>query len=145
DADGIARQLVGWDLDVRRHGAAGERFGAVVVVLTEVGAPSELGEPMLRVGAVLRGLAPGGRVLTVSREAADATSAPVAAARQGIDGMLRSLAKELRGGATGNGIVLAGGTDVAAPSAVGALRFLLSAKSAFVDGQLVHVTTGGAV
>src|SRR5690606_696244 len=49
---------------------------------------------------------------------------------------------ELRGGATGNGIVIAEGVAPTAPSAVGALRFLLSGRSAFVDGQLVHVDSG---
>ncbi|WP_149204566.1 3-oxoacyl-ACP reductase [Actinotalea subterranea] len=144
DADALAATLLDWDLDVRRHGGD-DRYGAVVVVLTEVGAPAELGAPMLELGGVLRSLAPGGRVVTVSRAPSDAAPA-VAAARQGVDGMLRSLAKELRAGATGNGIVLDDGVGVDAPSAVGALRFLLSGRSAFVDGQLVHVgSTGGAV
>ena len=144
DADALAATLLDWDLDVRRHGGD-DRYGAVVVVLTEVGAPAELGAPMLELGGVLCSLAPGGRVVTVSRAPSDAAPA-VAAARQGVDGMLRSLAKELRAGATGNGIVLDDGVGVDAPSAVGALRFLLSGRSAFVDGQLVHVgSTGGTV
>ena len=147
DADAVAAQLVDWDLDVRRHGGPDDQFGAVVLVLTEVGAPADLGEPMLRVGAVLRGLAPGGRVVTVSRAPQGTAGVPVApavaAVRQGIDGMLRSLAKELRAGATGNGIVLADGVPVGAPSVLGALRFLLSGRSAFVNGQLVHVASDG--
>ncbi|WP_246247442.1 SDR family NAD(P)-dependent oxidoreductase, partial [Cellulomonas septica] len=59
----------------------------------------------------------------------------------GVDGLLRSLAKELRGGATGNGVVLREGVSVTAPSALGALRFFLSARSAFVDGQLLTVAS----
>ena len=145
DANALATQLLGWDLDVHRHGTTQDRFAAVVVVLTEVTAPGELGEPMLRVAGVLRGLHPGGRVVTVSRSLADGTPSPaVAAARQGIDGMLRSLAKELRGGSTGNGIVLTDGAAVSSPSAVGLLRFLLSTKSAFVDGQLIPAGPGGS-
>ena len=150
DADAIATQLLDWDLDVRRHSGPDDRLGAVVLVLTGVSAPGDLGEPVLRVGAVLRGLVPGGRVVTVSRSPQGADGAPVApavgAVRQGIDGMLRSLAKELRAGATGNGIVLTDGVPVGSPSALGALRFLLSGRSAFVDGQLVHVgSAGGSV
>lgn len=143
DADALAEQLLGWELDVRRHAGNEDRFGAVVVVLTGVGAPADLGAPMLQVGGVLRRLAPGGRVITVSRPADGASSASVAAARQGIDGMLRSLAKELLGGSTGNGIVLADGVGPTAPSALGALRFLLSGKSAFVDGQLLRIDSDG--
>ena len=146
-ADALAETMLGWDLDVRRHAGKDERFGAVVLVLTELGAPAELREPMLAVGGSLRGLAPGGRVVTVSRTAAEAGLTPtIAAARQGVDGMLRSLAKELRGGATGNGIVLGEGVGLDAPSVVGTLRFLLSARSAFVDGQMLTVTgSGGAI
>ncbi|WP_250446460.1 3-oxoacyl-ACP reductase, partial [Actinotalea sp. C106] len=66
----------------------------------------------------------------------------VAAARQGVDGVLRSLAKELRRGATGNGIVLGDGVEIDAPSVTGTLRFLLSGRSAFVDGQLLTVGSG---
>jgi len=150
DADALAASLLAWDLDVRRHGGPGERFGAVVAVLTGVAAPADLGTPLLEVGAALRGLAPGGRVVTVSRSAGCGAGggapdgvvpavATVAAARRGVEGALRSLAKELRGGATGNGVVLADGVGVGAPSALGALRFLLSGRSAFVDGQLLTV------
>lgn len=143
DADTLAEALLGWDLDVHRHAAEGDRFGAVVVVLTGLGAPADLGEPMLRVGPVLRGLLPGGRVVTVSRDPGAASTTAQAAARQGVDGMLRSLAKELRGGATGNGLVLADDVTVGDPSVRGALHFLLSGRSAFVDGQLVPVTGPG--
>ena len=143
-ADALAETLLGWDLDVRRHSSKDDRFGAVVLVLTELGAPAQLREPMLAVGGVLRGLAPGGRVVTVSRTAAEAGLTPsVAAGRQAVDGMLRSLAKELRGGATGNGIVLGEDVGLDAPSVAGTLRFLLSARSAFVDGQLLAVTGDG--
>ncbi|EYR62756.1 3-oxoacyl-ACP reductase, partial [Actinotalea ferrariae CF5-4] len=81
------------------------------------------------------------RVVTVSRPASSAAAPAVAAARQGVDGVLRSLAKELRGGATGNGVLVADGVPVTAPSVAGALHFFLSGRSAFVDGQLLHVTS----
>ncbi|MBO1753149.1 3-oxoacyl-ACP reductase [Actinotalea sp. BY-33] len=141
EADALAEQLLGWDLDVHRHGNRDDRFGAILVVLTGAQAPADLGAPLLTTGGVLRGLAPGGRVVTVSRAPGDAAPA-VAAARQGIDGVLRSLAKELRRGATGNGIVLGDGVEIDAPSVAGTLRFLLSGRSAFVDGQLLTIGSG---
>lgn len=143
DADALAEQLLGWDLDVHRHVADGERPGAVVVVLTGVTSPADLRDPVLELPAVVRGLVPGGRVVTVSRDTASAADPAQAAARQGVDGLLRSLAKELRGGATGNGVVLRDGAEVTGASVVGALRFLLSGRSAFVDGQLLEVGPGG--
>jgi len=81
------------------------------------------------------------RVITVSRSAAQAADPAVAAARQGVDGLLRSLAKELRAGATGNGILLAGAASTTSPSTLGALRFFLSGRSAFVDGQFLTVSS----
>ena len=145
EASELAGLLLDWDVDVHRHGDAGERFAAVVVVLTGIAAPGDLGEPMLRLAPVLRGLMPGGRVVTVSRSPRDVQAPAVAAARQGVDGMLRSLAKELRGGSTANGLVLADDAQVTDPSVLGALRFLLSRKSAFVDGQLLEVSPGGTL
>ncbi|EMY33603.1 3-ketoacyl-(acyl-carrier-protein) reductase, partial [Arthrobacter crystallopoietes BAB-32] len=59
---------------------------------------------------------------------------------------LRSLARELRAGATANGILLADGVQATAPSALGGLHFLLSGRSAYVDGQFLSVTSpGGAL
>ena len=139
DADVVADALVGWDLDVRRHAAATDRLGAVVLVLTGVAHPGDLSGPVLEAAATLRSLAPGARVVTVSRPASAEDAPAVAAARQGVDGLLRSLAKELRGGATGNGVVVGDGVDLTAPSVLGTLRFFLSTRSAFVDGQLLAV------
>lgn len=149
DADEIAQALLDWDVDVRRDpgpwaaaasdGTRADRVAAVVLVLTEVTHPDDLTTPVLAAAPVLKSLAPGGRVVTVSRPALADDAPAVAAARQGVDGLLRSLAKELRSGATGNGVVMADGVPVTAPSALGALRFLLSTRSAFVDGQLIDV------
>lgn len=146
DADAVAQFLAGtdperagWDLDVRRHPDEQTRFAAVVLVLTEVEHPRDLSAPLLALGPVLKTLARHGRIVTLSRPALDDHAPALAAARQGIDGVLRSLAKELRGGATGNGVVVADGVPVTAPAVLGALRFFLSSRSAYVDGQLLPV------
>lgn len=147
DADAVARAMLPWGLDVRRdtHLAEDARWGAVVVVLTGITHPRDLAAPVLELGSTLRRLGRSGRVVTISRPAVGGPPAPeVTAARNGVDGFLRSLAKELRSGATGNGIVLADGVGVVTPSALGTLRFLLSARSAFVDGQPLLVTGPGA-
>src|SRR5215217_7279556 len=138
-ADSLAAELLSWDLDVRRHAVPREKLGAIILVLDEAARPEDLAKPILTAAASLRDLGPGGRIITVSRPASDASSPAQAAARQGVDGFLRSLAKELRAGATGNGVLVGDGVPVAAPSALGALRFFLSTRSAFVDGQLLAV------
>ncbi|TLM87678.1 3-oxoacyl-ACP reductase [Pseudarthrobacter sp. NamE5] len=140
-ADTLATELLSWDLDVRRHAVPREKLGAIILVLDEVERPEDLEKPILVAGASLRDLAPGGRVLTVSRPAPEADSPAAAAARQGVDGFLRSLAKELRAGATGNGILLAEGVQVTSPGALAAVRFFLSGRSAFVDGQFLKISS----
>ena len=138
-ADDLAQLLLSWDQDVRRHATPKEKLGAILIVLDDAAAPTDLGEPVLAAGSALRDLAPGGRVVTVSRPAGEALDPAAAAARQGVDGTLRSIAHELRGGATANGIVLANGVQATAPSVAAALRFLLSGKSAYVSGQFITV------
>jgi 3-oxoacyl-[acyl-carrier protein] reductase len=141
-ADELASTLLAWNLDIRRHGVPKEKLGAIILVLDELAHPDDLEKPVLAAAASLRDLAPNTRVITVSRTAASASTPEIAAARQGVDGLLRSLAKELRAGATGNGILLADGADTTSPSTLGALRFFLSGRSAYVDGQLLAVTSG---
>ena len=149
-ADDLATTLLGWGLDVRRNALPKEKLGAIVLVLDAVQHPEDLGKPVLTAGASLRDLAPNGRVVTISRTSQSAGNPASAAARQGIDGLLRSLAKELRAGATANGILLDEHLDehlaTTSPSALGALRFFLSGRSAYVDGQFLTVrSTSGSL
>lgn len=140
-ADKLAAELLSWDLDIRRHAVPAEKLGAIILVLDELEHPADLEKPVLAAAGSLRDLRAGGRVITLSRPASEASAPEAAAARQGVDGFLRSLAKELRAGATGNGVVLADGTTATSSSALGALRFFLSGRSAFVDGQFLTVSS----
>lgn len=144
-ADAVASAVHGWGVPVLRDAtglADGERLGAIVLLLTETARPADASAAVLSLPSALKKLAPSGRVVTISRAVTAEDSPEVAATRQGVDGFLRSLAKELRAGATGNGIVLSDGASAADPSALAALRFFLSAKSAFVDGQFLTVAPG---
>lgn len=143
-ADGVAKVLLDWHQDVRRHATPKEKLGAIVVVLDELEHPEQLSVTMLTVGAALRDLNKNARVVTISRPAAISDAPAIAAARNGIDGIVRSLAKELRAGATANGILLANGIAANAASAVSALRFFLSGRSAFVDGQFLTASSAGS-
>ncbi|HEY8754662.1 MAG TPA: 3-oxoacyl-ACP reductase [Arthrobacter sp.] len=140
-ADELSAMLLSWDLDVRRHAVPREKLGAIILVLDELSRPEDLEKPVLSGASSLRDLGPSARVVTISRPAAESTSPSQAAARQGVDGFLRSLAKELRAGATANGILLADGVQSTTPSALAALRFFLSGRSAFVDGQFLIVSS----
>lgn len=139
--DALAEWLLSWDLDVRRMPPSHGKVGAVVLDLSQASDPQEVSERVLALGGVLRSLTPCARVVVVSRNAAPLEDAAAAATQQGITALTRSLAKELRAGSTANGIVLAEGVTTGAVSVGGALRFLLSARSAFVAGQLLEVSS----
>jgi 3-oxoacyl-[acyl-carrier protein] reductase len=94
----------------------------------------------------LRQLLPSGRVLVLGR-APDGADISTDAARQALDGVVRSLAKELQRGATANLLLLEQASDEANGSEVSlssAFRFFLSGKSAYVDGQPVRFGAGQA-
>lgn len=139
-ADEAAAILLDWGVDVRRQPAPADRFGAVVACYDDAGTPADLSATTLRLGSVQRQLGRGARVITVFRDPAATADPAVRAARRGVEGMTRSLAHEMRRGATANGLVLGQDTALSSAGATGALRFLLSAKSAFVSGQFLPVT-----
>ncbi|QRQ80168.1 3-oxoacyl-ACP reductase [Glutamicibacter protophormiae] len=145
-AQELSDTLVSWDLDVRRHDAGDAKLGGLVLLLDELTHPEQLSALMLAAGAALRQLVPGARVVSISRPALDTDAPALAAVRQGIDGAMRSLGREMRGGATANGILLNEGTDLLSPGTLGALRFFFSGRSAYMDGQFLTVrTTEGAL
>jgi 3-oxoacyl-[acyl-carrier protein] reductase len=143
-SDAVADVLLSWGQDVRRHAAPKEKLGAIVLVLDGLAHPDQLSAPLREVGGALRDLHRNGRVVSISRRAQPEDAPEAAAARNAVDGIVRSLAKELRAGATANGVVLSNGTSAAAPSALSALRFFLSARSAFVDGQFLTASSAGS-
>lgn len=142
-SDAVAKVLLGWGLDVRRHATPKEKLGAIILVQDELSHPEQLSAPIRTVGAALRDLMRNARVVSISRPALSTDTPAIAAARNGVDGVLRSLAKELRAGATANGILLADSIAADAPSAMASLRFFLSGRSAFVDGQFLTASGTG--
>src|SRR5436305_7974410 len=80
-----------------------------------------------------------GRLLVLATPPEMSSDPRQAIAQRALEGFVRSAAKELRGGATGQLVYVA-------PQAEGnmeaTLRFLLSAKSAYVNGQVVRIGAG---
>ena len=60
-------------------------------------------------------------------------------AQRALEGFTRSLGKEMQHGATVSLVYLAADAKPAATGLESTLRFLLSAKSAYVDGQVFYV------
>lgn len=138
-ADELAHTLLDWGADVRRRFDELRRVGSVIAVLDEVDAPDQLGEILLPLSSAMRSLVPGSRIITISRPVTGEDLARDAA-RGGVEGFVRSLGHEVRGGGTANGILVADGVALSSTPVIGALRFLLSARSAFIDGQLLRIT-----
>ncbi|MDO5634199.1 MAG: 3-oxoacyl-ACP reductase [Micrococcus sp.] len=128
-------------VEIRETHAEGQRLGAVIACFDAVTHPDQLGPIALELGQTLRSLGSSARVITVHRAAEEATDPAERAARQGVTGLTRSLAHEMRRGGTANGVVLAGQVSADAPSVVGAVRFLLSGRSAYVSGQFLTVSS----
>ncbi len=136
----LSETMLAWNLDVRRHATPGQKLGAIVIAWDTLTAPGELSETALAVGSALKDLLPGGRVVTVSRPATDSDAPETAAVRQSVDGFVRSVAHEMRGGSTANGILLGEAADAGSTGLIATLRFLLSGRSAYVSGQFIEVS-----
>jgi 3-oxoacyl-[acyl-carrier protein] reductase len=117
--------------------SGGEKVGAVLLDATGLSAPGDLAGAHDFLAPAIKRLRPSGRVLILADPPAEAGSPAQAAARQALDGLVRSIGKELLNGATANLLYVAPGAEGALASPV---RFFLSGRSAYVDGQVVTVT-----
>jgi 3-oxoacyl-[acyl-carrier protein] reductase len=86
-------------------------------------------------------LAASGRLLVLGTPPEQAADRRHAVAQRALEGFVRSAAKELRHGATGNLVYVAPGAQDDLEST---LRFLLSSKSAYVSGQVIRVADGAS-
>ena len=85
----------------------------------------------------IRNLARNGRVLVLAGVPEESESSEGAVAQRAIEGFMRSLAKEIGAkGSTAQLVRVAAGGEAGLEST---LRFLLSPKSAYVDGQVVEI------
>jgi 3-oxoacyl-[acyl-carrier protein] reductase len=115
----------------------GEKPAAVVLDATGVTGPGQLAAAHDFLAPAIKRLRASGRVLILADPPA-ATDAPAtAAARQALDGLIRSIGKELLDGSTANLIYVPEGAESSLASPV---RFFLSGRSAYVDGQVLTLS-----
>ena len=82
-----------------------------------------------------------GRVVVLATPPDEAGDPRAATAQRAVEGFVRSVAKEIgRRGSTAQLVQVAGGAEGAMEST---LRFLLSARSAYVDGQAIRIEPPG--
>jgi 3-oxoacyl-[acyl-carrier protein] reductase len=134
-ADVIAADVVAVDVVAA---AADSRLGAAVIDFSAAGAVEDLESLRAALAPPLRRLGACARVVLVGTPPESLKDPAAAATQRALEGIVRSVAKELRGGATANLIYAGEGSGAALESP---LRFLLSARSAYVDGQVVRVAS----
>ncbi len=115
-----------------------ERWHGLVVDATGVDSVATLKDVWALLHPRVRRLRGSGRVVVLGRPPEKAGTVAAAAAQQALDGFTRSLARELgRKGSTANLVIVEPGAgDRVEPL----LRFLLSARSAYISGQSVRVS-----
>src|SRR5688500_2298455 len=115
------------------------RFGALVFDASGIANSGRLREAYEFLHPVVRRLDSSGRVVVLATPPEAAGDRAHAVAQRALEGLVRSVAKEVGGGSTAQLVYVS-------PDAEGnlesTLRFLLSARSAYVAGQVVRIGAG---
>lgn len=141
------RAALSEDYDVVGNNIGGrwaDSFGGLVFDATGIADPAGLRGLYEFFTPVLRNLGPSGRVVVVGTTPAETASADEQISQRALEGFTRSLGKELRWGATASLVYLSPDAKPAATGLESTLRFILSGKSAYVDGQVFSVGAADA-
>ena len=142
------RAALAGDYDIVGNNLGGrwaDTFGGLVFDATGITGPEGLRALFEFFTPVLRNLGPSARVVVLGTDPDGASSIEEHISQRALEGFTRSLGKELRHGAT---IALIYVSPAAKPAATGCestLRFILSGKSAYVDGQVFRVGAADSV
>jgi 3-oxoacyl-[acyl-carrier protein] reductase len=115
------------------------RYAALIFDASELYSTEDLRRLYDFFHPTIRQLRPSGRVLVLGRPPASCENPRAHTAQRALEGFTRSVGKELRRGATVQLVYVEPGAEQNMEST---LRFLLSSKSAYVDGQVVRIGSG---
>jgi 3-oxoacyl-[acyl-carrier protein] reductase len=136
------RSALAEDYDVVSNNLGGrwaDSFGGLVFDATGITEPAGLKALYKFFTPLLRNLGPSGRILVVGTTPEETGGVHERVAQRALEGFTRSLAKELRRGATAQLVYLSADAKPAATGLESTMRFILSGKSAYVDGQVFRV------
>ena len=136
------RTALAEDYDVVSNNLGGrwaDSFGGLVYDATGITEPAGLKGLYKFFTPLLRNLGASGRIVVIGTVPEQTGSVGERIAQRALEGFTRSLGKEMRRGATVNLVYLAADAKPAATGIESTLRFLLSGKSAYVDGQVFRV------
>ncbi|KWX65644.1 3-oxoacyl-ACP reductase [Mycobacterium sp. NAZ190054] len=135
------------DYDVVANNLGGrwaDSFGGLVYDATGITEPEGLKGLYEFFTPLLRNLGHSGRVVVIGTTPEETGSVHERTAQRALEGFTRSLAKELRNGSTAALVYLSADAKPAATGLESTLRFILSGKSAYVDGQVFRVGAADA-
>jgi 3-oxoacyl-[acyl-carrier protein] reductase len=128
-------------IDVVTEPAGGDnRYGGLVFDASGIADPTRLRQLHEFFQPVIRSVGSSGKVVVLGTPPEKLDDQRAAIAQRALEGFTRSVGKELRRGATVQLVYVAPGAE---PAVESTLRFLLSAKSAYVDAQVIRVGTHG--
>jgi 3-oxoacyl-[acyl-carrier protein] reductase len=115
---------------------ADETFKAIVFDATGIDSTDQLRQAYEFFHPVIRSLRTSGRVIVLGTTPSEAGDPDAAVAQRALEGLTRSIGKEVRRGVTSQLIYVAPKAEDQLGST---LRFFLSPKSAYVSGQVVRI------
>ncbi len=136
------RAALAEDYDVVANNIGGrwaDRFGGLVYDATGITEPEGLKGLYEFFTPLLRNLTPNARLVVVGTDPDETSSPHEQIVQRALEGFTRSLAKEMRRGATVSLVYLSADAKPAATGLESTMRFILSGKSAYVDGQVYRV------
>ncbi|MCW2517164.1 MAG: dehydrogenase, short-chain alcohol dehydrogenase like protein [Mycobacterium sp.] len=142
------RSALAEDYDLVRNNVGGrwaDTFGGLVFDATGITTPEGLKALRDFFTPVLRNIGSSGRVVVIGTTPDQTGSVDEHIAQRALEGFTRSLGKELQHGATIGLVYLAADAKPAATGLESTVRFLLSAKSAYVDAQVFYVDAQDSV
>lgn len=118
------------------NGQPGEKVKALVFDATGLSDSTQSDAMYWFFHDAARSLLPCGRVVIIGRPPQECTNPRKATVQRSLEGLMRSLGKELKKGSTAQLVYVSEGSEDHLEST---LRFLLSARSTYVSGQVVRI------
>jgi 3-oxoacyl-[acyl-carrier protein] reductase len=116
-----------------------DTFGGLVFDATGITDPAGLRGLFEFFTPLLRNLGPSARLVVLGSTPDEVDDARERVAQRALEGFTRSLAKEMQRGATVALVYVSPDANTGATGCESTMRFILSAKSAYVDGQVFRV------
>ena len=137
------REMLSGDYELAGAGAEG-KFAGLVFDATSFKRPEDLVALYEFFNPVVRNVMASGRIVVLGTTPEETGSVEERIAQRALEGFTRSLGKEMKRGSTVQLVYVSPDADAGASGLESTLRFVLSAKSAYVDAQVFRVGAGPA-